>query len=422
MIEIINKKRLGEPLTKEELQFVVSGYVDGGIPDYQMASLLMAITINGMNEEESINLTEIMLNSGDKIDLSKIKGIKVDKHSTGGVGDKTTLILAPLVAALGVPVAKMSGRGLGLTGGTIDKLEAIDGFQTAISNEDFVNQVNEVGCCIATSTGNLVPADKKIYALRDVTATVSSIPLIASSIMSKKLASGADKIVIDLKVGHGAFMSNLEDARTLAKLMCKIGNSHNKETICILTNMNQPLGTMVGNGLEVQEAIDVLLGKGPNDLKELVIELASYMLVLGKGIKHEEAKPLVIECLENKKAYEKWEEMVLRQKGNINNISISEKNVVVKSVENGYVHQVNAEKIGIIAHKLGAGRTSKEDKLDFGVGIELHKKVGDSVQIGEVLATVYFNEKDITLREVLSAFVINKEEVKIEPLIYEVIK
>jgi len=422
MIDLINKKRLGKTLTKEELQYIIDGYLDLSIPDYQMASLLMAITINGMSEQETIDLTKIMLESGDKIDLSKIKGIKVDKHSTGGIGDKTTLILAPLLACLDVPVAKMSGRGLGITGGTIDKLESIKGFQTNINENDFIKNVNEVGACIAGTTGNLVPADKKIYALRDVTATVSSIPLIASSIMSKKLASGADKIVIDLKVGAGAFINNLKDAKTLASLMVKIGNFHKRETICVLTNMNEPLGYAIGNTLEVQEVIDFLKGVRAKDLENIVIELATYMLMLGKNETYDKAKEKVIDMLNTDLPLKKLEEIVTRQGGNLYDLKNNAKTVFIKSTKQGYIHHINAQKIGIIANNLGAGKNKLEDKIDHAVGIKLHKKTGDFVEIKDILATIALNEKDVKLKDVLDCFVIEKNIPESIPLIIEVIR
>lgn len=310
IIDIINKKRLNGELERSELQFVVDGFLDGTILDCQMSSLLMSIVINGMTDRETFDLTDIMLKSGKTIDLSQINGIKVDKHSTGGVGDKTSLILVPLVASCGVKVAKMSGRSLGHTGGTIDKLESIDGFNVNLTKEEFIKQVNNIGCALVSQTKELVPADKKIYALRDLTATVESIPLIASSIMSKKLASGVDKIVIDVKVGEAAFMKNLKTARDLANLMVKIGKNNGKETICVLTNMDEPLGNNIGNALEVHESIDVLKGNGPKDLIEVATTLASLMVSLGKNISYDEALKEVNENLKNGKAYEKFKEMV----------------------------------------------------------------------------------------------------------------
>ena len=338
----------------------------------------MAITINGMSKRETFDLTKSMLNSGEKIDLSKINGVVVDKHSTGGVGDKTTLILAALVASCGVNVAKMSGRGLGHTGGTIDKLESI-GINTETTFEEFVNQVNTIGVAIVGQMGNLVPADKKIYALRDVTATVESIPLIASSIMSKKLASGADKIVIDLKVGNGALIKNIKDAKTLANLMIEIGKNNNKEVVCIISDMNQPLGNSIGNSLEVIESIQVLKNEGPKDVKELVLKLGSYMVSLAKNISLKEAKNLLEENLKNDNAYNKFKEFVRAQGGNIENIKVAPKVFSVKSIKSGYVTEIDTQKLGEIVKLIGGGRTKKEDKKNYGVGIVLSKKIGDYV-------------------------------------------
>lgn len=422
IVELINKKRNKGILEKEELEFIVSGYLSDDIKDYQMSALLMAICLNGMTDDEIYALTNIMLNSGDIIDLSGINSIKVDKHSTGGVGDKTTLILAPLVASCGVVVPKMSGRSLGHTGGTIDKLESIKGFKTDLMMEDFIKQVNDIKVAIISQTGNLVPADKKIYALRDVTGTVESIPLIASSIMSKKLACSADKIVLDVKVGRGALMKNLEDATKLAELMVKIGNNHGVQTIAILSNMEEPLGNAIGNGLEVIESIEVLKGNGPTDLVKLVTELASHMVSLGKSISFEEAKEEVEANLKNGKAYKKFEELVSYQGGNIEEISISPRVISIKSSKTGFVNHIDALKLGEIARKLGAGRYSKEDIIDHGVGVVLNRKVGDYILEGEELLKVYRRDKDIKLGEIIDCFEIVNELEPEKPLIYNVIK
>ncbi|MDD4809534.1 MAG: thymidine phosphorylase [Bacilli bacterium] len=422
IVELINKKRNKGILEKEELEFIVSGYLSDDIKDYQMSALLMAICLNGMTDDEIYALTNIMLNSGDIIDLSGINSIKVDKHSTGGVGDKTTLILAPLVASCGVVVPKMSGRSLGHTGGTIDKLESIKGFKTDLMMEDFIKQVNDIKVAIISQTGNLVPADKKIYALRDVTGTVESIPLIASSIMSKKLASSADKIVLDVKVGRGALMKNLEDATKLAELMVKIGNNHGVQTIAILSNMEEPLGNAIGNGLEVIESIEVLKGNGPSDLVKLVTELASHMVSLGKSISFEEAKEEVEANLKNGKAYKSFEELVSYQGGNIEDINVSPRVISIKSSKTGFVNHIDALKLGEIARKLGAGRYSKEDVIDHGVGVVLNRKVGDYILEGEELLKVYRRDKDIKLGEILDCFeIVNKLDPE-KPLIYNVIK
>ena len=422
IVDIINKKRLNKELTPEEITFFVDGYVQGTINDYQMSSLLMAICINGMSYEETSNLTEVMLHSGDTIDLSMLKGIKVDKHSTGGVGDKTTMILLPLVAACGVIAPKMSGRGLGFTGGTIDKLESIPGFKTNLTNEEFINQVEKIGCSVVSQTGNLVPADKKIYALRDVTGTVESIPLIASSIMSKKLASGADKIVIDLKVGNGALMKNLEDARTLATTMVEIGKRHNKEVVCLLTDMNQPLGNAIGNALEVKESIDVLDGKGPKDIRNLVIVLATIMVSLGLNISTEEANKLVLEKLSNKEGLRKFKEMVAMQGGDIDAIKVSDKVVSIKSKKTGFVKSINTDMLGEIVRKLGGGRYNKEDNIDPSVGIVLSVKQSDYVLEDEEILKVYINEKDVKVEEILECFEIDNTSGGVLPLVYELIK
>lgn len=421
MISIIDKKRNKMQLSKQEFEFAINGYINNAIPDYQMSSLLMAICLNGLSEEETFHLTDVMLNSGNKIDLTDIEGIKIDKHSTGGVGDKTTIILAPVVAACGIMMPKMSGRGLGHTGGTIDKLESIPGFKTNLSLEEFKNQLKKVGCVITGQTANLVPADKKIYALRDVTATVSSIPLIASSIMSKKIASGADKIVIDLKVGNGALVKTIKEARKLADLMVKIGKKYNRETICILTNMTEPLGTNIGNALEVEECIELLKGNVKNDLYDLIIYIASYIVSLGKGISFEEAEKEVVEVLENGKAYEKFLELIKEQGGKLEKLEIAPKIFSIKSIKEGYINAIDTTGLGMIVKDIGGGRETKEDEIDYGVGIVLTKKIGDYVQKDEELLKIYLNKKDMEIRRILSCFLIETEESKHDPLVYEVI-
>ena len=422
MIDIINKKRLKQDLTKEEFQFVIDGYLNKEIPDYQVSALLMAICLNGMTYKETSDLTGVMLKSGDQIDLSKIKGRKVDKHSTGGVGDKITLILGPLVASCGVKVAKMSGRGLGHTGGTIDKLESIPGFQVELKQEEFINQVNKLGFALVSQSGNLVPADKKLYALRDVTGTVESIPLIASSIMSKKCASGADKIVIDVKVGEGALVKTLEDARTLAQYMVHIGKEHGKETVCVLTRMSEPLGLAIGNALEVQEAMDVLQDKGPEDVKKIVIELGKYMVSMGLDISLSEAEKLVKSHLKDGSAYDTFLKFVKAQGGDIEKLSFAPKVFSIKSSKNGIVNHIDAYKLGILVHQMGAGRDTLKDEIDYGVGIVLSKKVGDFVLENEELMKVYLNKKDVKLNDLINCFSIENDFTNQTPLIYEVIK
>ncbi len=422
IVEIINKKRLGENLTKDEINYVIDNYVNEKLPDYQISALLMAICLKGMDDMETYYLTEAMLNSGDKIDLSSIDKIKVDKHSTGGVGDKTTLILLPLVASCGVVAPKMSGRALGFTGGTIDKLESIPGFKTSLKENEFIKQVNEIGVAIASQTGNLVPADKKIYSLRDVTGTVESIPLIASSIMSKKLASGADKIVIDLKVGNGALMKNLEDAKTLANTMVSIGKNHQKQVVCVLTDMNQPLGNAIGNSLEINEVIDVLKGEGPKDIRNLVIVLGTIMVSLGLSMKFETANKLVLEKLKNGDAYRKFEELIEVQGGKLDEMKISDKVVSVKSKLSGFVKSIKTDELGEIVRKLGGGRYNKEDIIDPTVGLVLKVKQGDYLLEDEEIVKVYMNEKDVSIEEIIDCFEIDNMSGEIKPLIYEMIK
>lgn len=420
ILQIIDKKESGEVLTKEELQYIIDGFLNGKIKDYQMSAFLTEIDLLGLTEEETINLTNIMLNSGEKININ-VSPI-VDKHSTGGVGDKTTIILAPLVASLGVNVAKMSGRGLGHTGGTIDKLESIKGFKTEMTLEEFERQVKDIHIALVGQMGNLVPADKKIYALRDVTGTVDSIPLIASSIMSKKLASGAQSIVIDLKVGSGALVDSLEEAKKLGSLMVKIGQMNDKKIACVLTNMDEPLGNAVGNSLEVIESIKTLQGQGPKDLTDLVIELGSLMVSFGLGISVEEAKEKVKENLFNGKAYDKFIEWVTRQGGNINELKEDVNTKDILSKEEGYISKIDALKIGNIARELGAGRLTKDDIINHKVGIVLNKKVGDKIEKGEKILTVYYDKIKPNDDEIYDSIKISKEEVEKPKLIIDIIK
>ncbi|PHB24544.1 pyrimidine-nucleoside phosphorylase [Bacillus pseudomycoides] len=402
MVDIIAKKRDGKELTTEEIQFFIKGYTDGSIPDYQVSALAMAIFFKDMSDRERVDLTMAMVHSGETIDLSEIEGVKVDKHSTGGVGDTTTLVLGPLVAALDVPVAKMSGRGLGHTGGTIDKLEAVEGFHVEITKEQFIELVNRDKVAIIGQTGNLTPADKKIYALRDVTGTVNSIPLIASSIMSKKIAAGADAIVLDVKTGAGAFMKTEEDAKELAHAMVRIGNNVGRQTMAVISDMSQPLGFAIGNALEVQEAIDTLKGEGPEDLTELVLVLGSQMVVLGKKANTlEEAREMLKEVMKNGKAIEKFKEFLSNQGGDSSIVDHPEKLPQAKYVidvpakTSGVVSNIVADEIGIAAMLLGAGRATKEDEIDLAVGLMLRKKVGEAVKEGEPLVTIYANRENV---------------------------
>ncbi len=421
IIDIIEKKKHHEKLTEPELSFVITGMLDGSIADYQISALLMAIVLNGMDLEETIALTKVMLNSGDKIDLSPISGIIVDKHSTGGVGDKVTLVLGPLLAALGVKVAKMSGRGLGHTGGTIDKLESIPGYQVALREDEFIKQVNDIGIAVISQTGNIAPADKKLYALRDVTGTVDSIPLIASSIMSKKLASGADIIFIDVKVGKGALMKDLESAEALAQTMIEIGKRFDKTVICLLTNMNEPLGCAVGNALEVKESMDALKGYGPVDLMELVIEIAALVLNKTEKMDMEEARALCLKKINNGEAYQKFEQLVNSQHGDLKGLTVSDHIISVTTPKAGYIKSIDALRIGEIARELGAGRFKKTDAIDYAVGLVLTHKVGDYVEVNDELLKVYFNEKNVSLNEILSCFEISMDDSTKEPLIYKIL-
>ncbi len=400
MYDIIKNKRDGHTLSKEEIDFFVKGYTCGDIPDYQASALLMAIYFNGMNKEETVALTTAMANSGDTVDLSSIKGATVDKHSTGGVGDKTTLIIAPIVAALGCKVAKMSGRGLGHTGGTIDKLESIDGFKVEIPNEDFFNQVNKIGLCVVGQSGNLTPADKKLYALRDVTATVENLSLIASSVMSKKIAGGSQNIILDVKCGNGAFMKTPEDAAALARAMVDIGNAAGRKTTALITNMNIPLGFNIGNSLEVIEAVNLLNGKGCKNLYEICVTLSSYMYSSCFNIPIEECRKEVEEVIKNGKALLKLREMVEMQGGDvslIDNPELFKKSEIcfdVLSPADGYICSMNSEQIGISSVVLGAGREKKGDPIDYSAGIILKHKTGDYVHKGDVIATLYTSTQD----------------------------
>ncbi|MCS3484036.1 pyrimidine-nucleoside phosphorylase [Bacillus sp. JUb11] len=402
MVDIIAKKRDGKELSSEEISFFVKGYTDGTIPDYQASALAMAIFFQDMTDQERADLTLAMANSGDTIDLSAIDGIKVDKHSTGGVGDTTTLVLAPLVAALDVPVAKMSGRGLGHTGGTVDKLEAVKGFHVEITKDEFIELVNRHKVAVIGQSGNLTPADKKLYALRDVTGTVNSIPLIASSIMSKKIAAGADAIVLDVKTGAGAFMKTPEDSEKLAKAMVRIGNNVGRQTMAVISDMSQPLGLAIGNSLEVKEAIDTLKGEGPEDLNELVLTLGSQMVVLAKKAETlDEAREKLIEVMKNGKALEKFKEFLENQGGDGSIVDQPEKlpqapyQIEVPAKESGVIAEIVADEIGVAAMILGAGRATKEDDIDLSVGIMLNKKVGDRVEKGESLVTLHANREDV---------------------------
>ncbi len=430
ILEIIEKKRDNKKLTKKEIEYFIKQYTKGKIPDYQVAALIMTIYINGMDEEETANMTLAMASSGEVLDLSEL-GIVVDKHSTGGVGDKITLILMPIMAALGVNVAKMSGRSLGFTGGTADKLEAVPGYNINLSIDEFKENVKKIGISLITQTGNLAPADKKIYALRDAISCTSSIPLIASSIMSKKIAAGANKIVLDVTCGNGAFMKNITDAKELAIQMNKIGKLANKETICVITNMNEPLGYAVGNNLEIIEAVNSLKGQMPKDVGEVVLELGAYMLKLaGKGENIEENKNKIQETIKSLKAFHKFVELVENQGGDITYIENTIKfpkakyEIEILSKKSGYIKEINAEEIGKLASKLGAGRIKKEDKIDYTAGVVLNKKVGDIVKAKEKLATLYTNKKQYEkAKEELERIIkISDEVVEKEKTILEIIE
>lgn len=402
MVDIIEKKRDGQELTTAEINFFIEGYTKGEIPDYQASALAMAIYFQDMNDRECADLTRAMVESGDTIDLSAIDGVKVDKHSTGGVGDTTTLVLAPLVASLGVPVAKMSGRGLGHTGGTIDKLESIAGFHVELTREQFIDLVNRDKVAVIGQSGNLTPADKKLYALRDVTGTVNSIPLIASSIMSKKIAAGADAIVLDVKTGDGAFMKTQEDAEELAHAMVRIGNHVGRKTIAIISDMSQPLGFAIGNALEVKEAIETLQGKGPKDLTELVLTLGSQMVILaGKAKTSEEAKEMLLDAIHSGKALAKFKEFLANQGGDasivddLTKLPQAKYKIELPAKQSGYISRMVADEIGVASMILGAGRATKEDVIDLAVGLVLHKKVGNKVEEGESILTIYSNRENV---------------------------
>ncbi|MCT8138797.1 pyrimidine-nucleoside phosphorylase [Anaerobacillus sp. CMMVII] len=431
MVDLIEKKRDGKELTKAEIEFIIKGYTSEVIPDYQMSAFAMAVYFQNMSENERAALTMAMVESGDQIDLSAIEGIKVDKHSTGGVGDTTTLVLAPLVASVGVPVAKMSGRGLGHTGGTIDKLEAVNGFSVEISNQQFIDLVNKNKVAVVGQSGNLTPADKKLYALRDVTATVNSIPLIASSIMSKKIASGADAIVLDVKTGAGAFMKDLDQAEELAKAMVDIGNNLGRNTIAVISDMSQPLGLAIGNALEVKEAIDTLNGKGPKDLLELCLSLGSQMVFLAERTSTlEEARTLLEEAISSGKGTETLKAFLQAQGGDpsvvddVTKLPTARYQIDVPAKQSGYISSIIADKIGVAAMLLGAGRATKESVIDLAVGIELKKKVGDYVEAGEAIATLHSNQENVddVSKRVEESYTITSSKVTAPPLIYKEIR
>lgn len=431
MYDIIEKKRDGKELAPQEIKYFISEFCNDKIPDYQASALLMAIYFNGMSQAEIAELTLAMAKSGDTVDLSAIDGIKVDKHSTGGVGDKTTLIVGPLVAAAGIPVAKMSGRSLGHSGGTIDKLESISGFKTSLSRKRFIDSVNKLKIAIVGQTSNLVPADKKIYVLRDVTATVGSLPLIASSVMSKKIAGGADAIVLDVKTGSGAFMKNVSHAKELAKAMVNIGNNLGRKTVAVVSNMDQPLGYAVGNAIEVKEAIDTLKGKGPKDLEELCLILGAYMLKLaGRNGEIDELKEELRQLINNGKAFEKFRQMVINQEGNIDMIDNPtlfpepKLKVPVKAEKDGYITRIKTDSIGIASMVLGAGREEKESAIELDVGIMLEKKVGDRVMTGDTIAWMYANHDykvQVAEKIISGSYSIEDKEPEQKPLVIDVI-
>lgn len=432
MYDLIMKKKQGAVLTKEEIDYMIAGYTKGEIPDYQISAMMMAVCFQGMNEEETLNLTLAMRDSGDVLDLSRIEGIKADKHSTGGVGDKTSLVLAPMVAALGIPVAKMSGRGLGHTGGTIDKLECFPGFSTSLSEEQFYDNVNRIKIAIMGQTANLAPADKKLYALRDVTATVDQLSLIASSIMSKKLAAGADAIVLDVKTGNGAFMKREQDAFALAEEMVKIGKNAGKKIAAVVTDMDQPLGNAVGNALEVKEAILSLNGLGPKDFMEVVYALGSQMVMFaGKAESEEEAKKLLEGTIRDRTALDKFAEFVEAQGGEKCLVYQPEllptASIVldVKNTEEGYVSEIKAEDIGMASLVLGGGRVTKDSRIDLTVGVLLNKKRGDRVNMGDTLAVIYANDMEKAKEaygKIVCAYEIQKEQPKAVEMIKGIIR
>lgn len=427
MYDVIAKKRDGGTLSREEIAFAVNGYVAGEIPDYQMSALLMAIYLRGMTDEETAILTDVMAHSGDMVDLSAIQGVKVDKHSTGGVGDKTTLVIAPMVAACGVKIAKMSGRGLGHTGGTVDKMESVPGTRTALNQEEFFRQVNEIGISVIGQSGEIAVADKKLYALRDVTATVGCIPLIASSIMSKKLAAGSDAILLDVTMGDGAFMKNLDDAIELARLMVSIGTAHGRKVAALITDMDKPLGHNIGNSLEIAESIAVLKGKGPADLTEVCLQLASNMLVLaGKGTLTE-CRAMAERTLQDGTAFVKCCQMFAAQGGDVEMVKDPDKlrkaaySYKITARENGYIVKNDVEKIGNASVLLGAGRIQKEDNIDFAAGIVMHKKLGDMVRSGDAICTFYADDPALfaAAEEMYrGGLVIDAQPPKLPPLVY----
>jgi pyrimidine-nucleoside phosphorylase len=431
-VDIIIKKRDKQELTLEEIKFFIKGMLDGDIPDYQVSAWLMAIQLNGMTDRETTDLTLTMAHSGDILDLSKVVAIAVDKHSTGGVGDKTTLVVEPLVAACGLPVGKMSGRGLGFSGGTLDKIESIPGFRTNLNKEEFIQHLKEFGLVLTGQTGDLAPADGRLYALRDVTGTVPSIPLIAASIMSKKIAAGAQAIVLDVKMGLGAFMKNLDEARQLAELMVSIGKLSGRKVIAVISDMNQPLGEAVGNALELREAIDTLHGGGPADFREHCLELAAHLLVLGKKTdSHAKARKMAEEALQNDSAWEKFRRLVSAQGGDISYVDLPEKlpksnfTETVKSPVSAYLAGIDAEKVGNVSVELGGGRAKKTDIVDFAVGIIIHHKVGDQIKQGEALFTVHANDRaklDRAKIDLLNAHSWSEQPVTELPLFYDVVE
>ncbi|AFV01506.1 Pyrimidine-nucleoside phosphorylase [Dehalobacter sp. DCA] len=431
MVELIEKKKSGYPLTREEIRFIVQGYVQGIIPDYQVSAWAMAVYFKGMTVQETSELTMAMAESGDQLELSLPGKVFVDKHSSGGVGDKTTLVVAPLVAACGVPVAKMSGRGLGHTGGTIDKLSAIPGFRVELGEREFLQQVGRIGLAVIAQTGRMVPADKKLYALRDVTATIDSIPMIASSIMSKKIAAGAHGIVLDVKYGSGAFMATLEEAETLAEIMAGIGKNLGRDMVAVLSSMDQPLGRAVGNGIEVLEAIECLQGNGPDDLMEVCLELASWMLVLGKkAATITEAAEILKDTLQSGRAWEKFLAFIQAQGGDTavlhaKNLPLASEKIIYKAERAGYIQHIDARKIGLLAMVLGAGRENKDSEIDLGAGVYLLKKAGDAVQAGEPLCMLYTSSAEkssLGLVKAAEAITIGEERPLLKPTVSTVIR
>ena len=425
--DVIEKKRDGQKLTKEEIDFFVQEYTKENIEDYQASALLMAIFINGMDEEETVNLTESMAKSGDMLDLSAIEGITADKHSTGGVGDKTSLVVAPICASLGIKMAKMSGRGLGHTGGTIDKLESIKGFNVTLDTDDFFKQVNEIGVSIIGQTGNLAPADKKIYALRDVTATVGNISLIASSIMSKKIAAGAQNIVLDVKCGSGAFMKDEESATELAEMMVKIGKKCGRNIAAVITNMDIPLGSNVGNALEIKEVIDILNNKGDEQLRKLCLVLSATILSISYDWTYEEAYKKAEQTISDGSAYKKFIEFVNAQGGNsdFTTLPVAKKSLEIKAEKDGYIQSIDSRIVGESAVLLGAGREKKTDTIDYGAGIKLHKKTCDKVSVGDTIAILYAeNDERLKNGEKLfnTSYVIGEEKPEMKPLIYKTVR